>query len=409
MKKHNVLELPVPEVVAGTAKARSVLEEMVRQGAIQLLQQAIENEVAEYLERHGQERDEDGRQQVVRNGHLPQRELLSGLGPLPVHQPRVRHRDGNTKFSSAILPPYLRRLPSVEALIPALYLKGISSGEMQAALEAILGPQAKGLSATNVVRLKATWEQEYESWRKRDLSRKRYAYWWADGIHFNVRLEDERTCILVLMGALEDGRKELIAITDGYRESKLSWQELLQECKKHGLQRAPQLAVGDGGLGFWAALAEEYGSVRAQRCWVHKTANVLDKLPKGVQAHAKSRLHEIYLAPTNWPPPKLLPWLPTRSFCGCMRRSMLRRASACAKTRRCCLPSTTFPPSTGFISARPIRLNRPLPPCGIGRAKPKAVAVEQRRWRWCSNWLWQLRRSGGASMHQPSWARWSVA
>ncbi len=299
MQQDNVLELAMPEAVAGTSKARSVLEDIVRQGAIQLLQQAIENEVAEYLEHHQQEREESGRQVVVRNGHLPQRELLSGIGPLPVRQPRVRHRDGSTKFSSAILPPYLRRLPSVEALIPALYLKGVSSGEMQQALEAILGPQAKGLSATNVVRLKGAWEQEYATWRQRDLSHKRYVYWWADGGHFTVRLEDERSCILVLMGALEDGRKELVAIADGYRESKLSWQELLRDCKQRGLQTPPRLAIGDGGLGFWAALSEEYGGVQTQRCWVHKTANVLDKLPKGVQAHAKSRLHEMYLAPTK--------------------------------------------------------------------------------------------------------------
>ncbi len=303
MSKHTVIPFPAPEP-AGEATVTSVLEQIVREGARKLLAQALENEVEAFLAQHSAVRDAQGRQAVVRNGHLPEREIQSGIGPLTVRQPRVRARDSQQSFSSAILPPYLRRLPSVEALIPALYLRGVSSGQMQQALEAILGPQAAGLSASNVVRLKSQWEAEHKNWSERDLSQKQYVYWWVDGIYFNVRLEDERTCILVVMGALADGRKELVAVSDGYRESKLSWQEVLRGLKQRGLSAGPRLAIGDGALGFWAALEEEYSQVAQQRCWVHKTANVLDNLPESVQAHAKplgakSRLHEIYQAPTK--------------------------------------------------------------------------------------------------------------
>jgi transposase-like protein len=193
----------------------------------------------------------------------------------------------------------MRRIPSIDALIPALYLRGVSTGDFTEALEAILGPQARGLSATNIVRLKEGWRQDYEKWRSRDLSGKHYVYIWADGIYFNVRLEDDRTCILVVMGATSDGRKELLAVHDGYRESKLSWLELLRDLKRHGLTSVPALAVGDGGLGFWAALREEFPATREQRCWVHKTANLLDKLPKGMQAKAKEKIREMYMAETK--------------------------------------------------------------------------------------------------------------
>jgi putative transposase len=219
---------------------------------------------------------------VVRNGHLPEREVVSGVGPIRVRQPRVRHRDKG-RFSSAILPKYLRRTPSVDALIPALYLKGISTGDFSEALAAILGAGASGLSATNIVRLKAGWEADYKAWSQRDLSQKRYVYWWADGVYFNVRLDEERTCVLVLIGATEEGTKELLAVVDGYRESAQSWRELLQQLKRLGLSAAPKLAIGDGSLGFWIALQEEYGPIAHQRCWLHKTANILDTMPKSVQ------------------------------------------------------------------------------------------------------------------------------
>ena len=273
-------------------------EQLLQEGARKLLQAAIENEIIEYIQFHQDRRDEDGQRLVVRNGHLPEREIVSGVGPIKVRQPRVRHRDGG-QYSSAILPKYMRRTPSVDALIPALYLKGISTGDFSEALAAILGEQASGLSATNIVRLKAGWEDDYKLWCQRDLSQKRYVYWWADGIYFNVRLDEERSCVLVLIGATEDGNKELLAVVDGYRESAQSWRELLGQLKRMGLSSAPKLAIGDGSLGFWVALQEEYGQVAQQRCWVHKTANILDKMPKSVQGKAKQLIHEMYLAPTR--------------------------------------------------------------------------------------------------------------
>lgn len=283
-------------------ESKSILEEIIREGARKLLQQAIDNEVTEYLERYSGQRDEEGRRVVVRNGSLPARELVTGIGPLRISQPRVRDRREGEVFSSNILPRYMRRVPSVDNLIPVLYLKGISTGDFTKALEAILGESASGLSATNIVRLKRQWEQDYQQWSKRDLSANRYVYFWADGIYFNVRLEDpgnNRQCILVIMGALENGKKEMVAVLDGYRESKESWREILRDLKTRGLREAPKLAVGDGGLGFWAALEEEFPQSRQQRCWVHKTLNILDKMPKSMHSKVKSHLREMYMAPTK--------------------------------------------------------------------------------------------------------------
>ena len=279
--------------------SRSALDTLLREGARTLLQSAIEAEVAEYLAAHRDARDEQGRQLVVRNGHLPERDLVTGVGPVRIEQPRVRDRREGKRFSSQLLPPFMRRVPSVDALIPVLYLKGISTGDFSEALESILGPNATGLSSANIVRLKEGWQKDYETWAARDLSGKRYVYWWADGVYFNVRLETDRPCMLVLMGTLEDGTKELVAVWDGQRESKESWTEVLRALRARGLPQGPKLAVGDGALGFWAALEEVFPEVREQRCWVHKTANVLDKLPKRVQPHAKALLHEMYLAPTK--------------------------------------------------------------------------------------------------------------
>ncbi len=295
MKRNNVVELKSPEAVA---ESRSVLEEIVRAGARRMLQVALEGEVADFVEQFSDVVNEEGRRMVVRNGYLPERDLVSGIGPIAVQQPRVRSKGETPKFTSKILPPFLRRLPTVDALIPALYLKGISTNDFSEALSAILGPNASGLSATNIVRLKEGWTKEYEAWSKRDLSQKRYVYLWADGIHFNVRLDKDRPCILVLMGATSEGKKELVAIWDGFRESKASWQEVLRDLKRRGLTEGPKLAVGDGALGFWAALEEEFSDAGQQRCWVHKTANILNKLPKSVQIEAKSLIHEMYMAPT---------------------------------------------------------------------------------------------------------------
>jgi|TARA_B100001971_G_C18186596_1_gene536019 transposase-like protein len=270
-----------------------------------MLTEAIEAEVADWIEAHAGVRDERGRRRVIRNGHKPRRSILTGLGPVQVRQPRVRdgrERGEGERFSSKILPPYLRKAKSVEELIPWLYLKGISTGDFNEALAAIVGPDAPGLSATTITRLKARWEDEYKDWGGRSLLGKHYVYVWADGIHFNVRLEDagnDRQCILVLMGATEAGEKELIAITDGYRESAQSWRELLLDCKTRGLKVDPKLATGDGALGFWKALREEFPTTREQRCWVHKTANVLNKMPKHLQPKAKAMLHDIWMADTR--------------------------------------------------------------------------------------------------------------
>lgn len=288
-------------------RPRDVLTDILRQGAQQMLAAAVEHEVAEYIERHALVRDANGRRLVVRNGRLPARKIQTGLGLVEVQQPRVHDRrlDENgerLRFSSTILPPYLRRTKSLDELIPWLYLRGISTGDFSEALQALLGPQAKGLSATNIVRLKESWQEEWKNWSKQSLAEKTYVYLWADGIHFQIRLEEpdnNRQCILVLMGATADGRKELIAITDGYRESADSWRQLLLEAKGRGLTTSPKAATGDGALGFWAALREVYPTTREQRCWVHKTANVLDKMPKSLHEKAKTMVQAIWMAETR--------------------------------------------------------------------------------------------------------------
>jgi putative transposase len=278
MKQYDSTAVRIPT----QEEPRGILEEVLRNGAQKLLASALENEVEELIERLKNERNDAGHQQVVRNGYHQKRTLVTGIGPLSVQPPRVRDKAGTIRFSSSILPTYMRRLPSIDNLIPVLYLKGISTSDFPEALRAILGDQAAGLSATNIVRLKQVWEQEYGEWAKRDLTDKHYAYIWVDGIYFNVRLDAERQCILVIMGATADGKKELIAVRDGYRESAQSWRELLLQLKKQGWKMPPNLAIGDGALGFWLALSEIFPSTRHQRCWVHKTANILDKMPKSV-------------------------------------------------------------------------------------------------------------------------------
>jgi len=287
-------------------ESRSPLDALVREGARKMLQAALESEVQEFLEQHSSRVDDQGRRQVVRNGYLPPREIVTGAGPLEVSQPRVRDKSADAtervRFSSSILPPYLRKSKSIEELIPWLYLKGISTGDFSEALQSLIGPNASGFSANVVVRLKEQWSQEYDTWSRRDLSGKHYVYIWADGIYANVRLEDEansRQCLLVLMGATAEGEKELIAVIDGYRESKQSWMELLLDLKQRGLTIEPKLAIGDGALGFWAAVREVYTKTHEQRCWVHKTANVLNKMPKSVQPKAKADIHEIWQAETR--------------------------------------------------------------------------------------------------------------
>jgi transposase-like protein len=282
--------------------SRDMLSEILRAGAQQMLSAAVEAEVSEWIESHAHLRDGRGHRQVVRNGHLPERKITTGLGPVKVRQPRVHdRREGEERelFSSKILPPYLRKTKSLEELLPWLYLKGISTGDFNEALQSLLGPECPGLSASTVSRLLEGWQAEYQEWSRRSLADKHYVYLWVDGIHFNIRLEEDRQCILVLMGATADGKKELIAIADGYRESEQSWMELLLDVKSRGLSIAPKLATGDGALGFWKALPKVFSTTRTQRCWVHKTRNILDKFPKRLRPRAKEALHDIWMADTR--------------------------------------------------------------------------------------------------------------
>ena len=295
-------EFTVDRFIVPVPACEDVLTGLLKQGAQKMLAQAIEAEVEDWIEKHQHLRDEEGRRQVVRNGRMPKRTILTGVGQVEVEQPRVHDRRPPAeaeKFTSKILPPYLRKTKNIEELIPWLYLKGISTGGFSEALAALVGPEAKGLSANTITRLKAVWEKEYDEWNHRSLEGKNYVYIWVDGVHFNIRLEEDRQCILVLMGATSDGKKELLAVADGYRESEQSWKALLLDVKARGLTVDPKLAIGDGALGFWKALPQVYPTTREQRCWVHKTANVLDKLPKRLQPEAKQKLHEIWMASTR--------------------------------------------------------------------------------------------------------------
>jgi transposase-like protein len=293
----NVFQLVQPGTFADS------LTEVLRNGARALLARAVEAEVAGFLAEHADKHTDEGRRRLVRHGHLPERSVMTGIGTVAVSVPRVRDRlgsaDDRIRFTSAILPPYARRSKSLEVLLPVLYLKGVSTGDFAEALSALLGPDAGGLSASTIARLKEAWVDEHARWRERDLSAKRYVYFWADGIYVQARLEDEAQCLLVIIGATPDGKKELVGLADGVRESTQSWRELLLELKRRGLVIGPELAVGDGALGFWKALEEVWPKTRAQRCWVHKTANVLNQLPSSLQTKAKRAVQDIWMAETR--------------------------------------------------------------------------------------------------------------
>jgi putative transposase len=293
----NVLQLSQPGTFADP------LTEVLRSGARRLLAQAVEAEVAALVSCHADKLTDDGRQRVVRHGHLPEREIMTGIGAVAVRCPRVRDRVGEggerIRFSSAILPPYARRSKRLDVLIPMLYLKGVSTGDFEEALIALLGKDAPGLSASTIGRLKEVWSEEHARWSKRDLSAKRYVYFWVDGIHVQARLEDAAQCLLVVIGATPEGKKELVGLIDGVRESAQSWRELLLDLKRRGLAMGPELAVADGALGFWQAVDEVWPQTRGQRCWVHKTINVLNKLPKSQESKAKRALQEIWMAETK--------------------------------------------------------------------------------------------------------------
>ncbi len=293
MDKNNVLAFQ------GREASSDPLTELLRTGAQELVRRAVEAELTEVLAQYVDRRTADGKAGVVRNGYLPERELQTGVGPVTIRIPKIRSKTGKpVTFQSALVPPYVRKTKSLEAALPWLYLKGVSTGEMGAALEVLVGPQAQGLSASTVSRLKQVWAQEYKDWGQERLEKDRWVYVWADGVYSGLRAEDTKLCALVVIGVNERGEKRFLAIEDGVRESTQSWREVLLKLKARGMNM-PQLAIGDGAMGFWAALEEVYSETRQQRCWMHKTMNVLNGLPKSVQAKAKQALHAIWQAETH--------------------------------------------------------------------------------------------------------------
>ena len=320
-----------------------------------------------------------GRRRLVRNGHAPERHIQTGIGPLAVSRPRVRDRgDGGSppiRFSSAVLPAYLRRARNIEELLPWLYLKGVSTGQFEEALAALLGPEAPGLSAATVRRLTEAWQEEHARWQGRDLSARRYVYLWADGVYFTPRLDHERQCLLVLIGADASGRKELLAVEDGFRESAQSWRELLLRLRdENGLVLGPELATGDGALGFWQALHEVWPKTRQQRCWVHKTANVLNALPKSVHGKAKQDLHAIYEAENRAAAEAALDRFVAKygpkydKAVACLAKDRRRAARLLRRCR----------PSTGSTSGRQTRSRAPSPPSGCAPPRPRAACRADR-------------------------------
>jgi len=297
----NVIEI---RSQANESESRATLDALCLEGARKMLHRALAREVEAYLERHREARDEKGHALVTRHGKARPRRVTTGSGTMTVEAPRVRdrrvdERGQRQRFTSAILPPYMRRSPKVAEVLPVLYLRGLSTGDFREALTSLLGAEASaGLSPTTITRLLADWQKDYEAFRKRSFHGKRYAYLFADGVHFRIRLEEDRLCTLVLVGIREDGSKELVAVEDGYRESTEGWLSVLRDLQRRGLE-APRLAIGDGALGFWKALREVWPKAAEQRCWVHRTANVLDKLPKRLQPRAKKHLHEIFQAETK--------------------------------------------------------------------------------------------------------------
>ena len=277
------------------------LTEILRAGARRLIAQAVEAEFEAFLASHGELVLTDGRQRVVRHGHDPIRTIQTGIGPIEVEKPKARDRGAaegaRIRFTSNILPKWARRTKSLDALLPVLYLRGISAGDFQEVLASLLGKDAPNLSPAVISRLKSEWEDEYQRWQKRDLSARRYVYVWADGVYLQARMEPQAECMLVVMGATPEGKKELIGFQTGLRESAQSWKELLVDLKARGLSIAPEVAIGDGALGFWKALDEAFPTTRHQRCWLHKTLNVLDKFPKSMQPNAHKDLREIWLSP----------------------------------------------------------------------------------------------------------------
>ncbi len=293
MSKHNIFEFKDRDTIT------DALTNMLQIGAQQLVHQAVQVELEELLDLYSGSLTKEGKAAVVRNGYLPERQILTGIGPVTVRIPKVRSKTGEPiSFQSALVPPYVRKARSLEAALPWLYLKGISTGEMGDALKVLVGADAQGLSASTISRLKLEWGQQYQQWNDKPLDKDQWVYTWADGIYSGLRAENTKLCALVIIGVNERGEKHFLAIEDGVRESTQSWREVLLKLKSRGMN-APQLSVGDGAMGYWAALEEVYPETRHQRCWVHKTANILNALPKLSQPKAKQALHEIWQAETK--------------------------------------------------------------------------------------------------------------
>jgi putative transposase len=356
------------------------LDELAREGARRILVAALEKEVAAYLEQHQGELDEQGHRLVVRNGRAQPRRVTLGAGTVQVQAPRVDDRrvdeagQRRQRFTSQILPPYMRRSPKVAEVLPILYLRGLSTGDFREALPVLLGEEASGLSPTTITRLTAAWEAEYRGFCESSLTERDYVYLWADGVHFRVRLEEDRLCTLVLIGVRPDGTKELVAVEDGYRESEESWATLLRGLKRRGM-KAPVVAVGDGALGFWAAVREVWPETREQRCWVHRLVNVLDKLPSGCNPRPSRRCTRSSM-PRVGSTPSRASTASRRST----RPSTRRPSPRCARTRTSCSPSSTCRPSTGSTYGPPMSSSRRSPPYACASASPRAPARGSRRW-----------------------------
>jgi putative transposase len=296
MTHDNIIEFSNPENFV-----KDSLTELLRNGAQKLIANAIESELQALLSEFQNIKYAETQQPgIIRNGYLPERTVQTGLGPISVKVPKIRDKNKTgIKFNSMLIPPYLKRSQNMNDFLPLLYLQGVSTNKFTEALSALFGEQAKGLSANTIHRLKQAWETEYSNWSKRDLSDKNYIYWWADGIYFKARSEESKQCIFVIVGVLPNGQKELVSLYSGYRESELSWTEMLRDLRHKGLTTGPKLAIGDGALGFWNALKKLYPETKHQRCWVHKTANILNKVPKSLQSAVKKDLKEIWMAETR--------------------------------------------------------------------------------------------------------------
>ena len=332
------------------------LDELCRLAAREMIAVALEAERRAYLECHAEELDAAGRRLVVGNGYASPREITTAAGRVEVQAPRVDDRRASERFTSSILPPYMRRSPKVTEVLPLLYLRGLSTGDFVPALSAFFGSEA-GLSASTVQRLTEAWQAEHDRWQRRSLAAVDYVYLWADGVHFNVRLAEDRLCCLVLVGVRPDGSKELVAVTDGYREDKQSWLDLLRDLRDRGMT-APEVVTGDGALGFWGALREVFPTTREQRCWVHKTANVLAALPDRMRGEAKGRSRR-----STRPRRERRRWTLLVTSRSNSRRGR-RRARRSPTTSSGCSPFMTSLPNTTSTCAPPIRSSRPSPPCG---------------------------------------------